>query len=138
MKPITDNVSVTGQLTAEDFKRLAAEGVKTLINNRPDGEIPMQPSAEDLAIAAKDHGLTYHHLPMQGGLTPDLLSGSVDAYANSPTPIVAFCGSGTRSAALWCFAEVKERGVDEVLAAVAAQGYQLEQLRGPLAGFAAA
>jgi len=137
MKPLTDNVSVTGQLRVEDFERLAAAGIKTIINNRPDGEIPMQPGAADLAVAAKDLGLTYHHLPMQGGISPDLIKGSIEAYAQSPTPIVAFCGSGTRSAALWSFAAVKERGVDDVLAAVSAQGYQLEQLRVPLTAFAA-
>ena len=69
---------------------------------------------------------------MQGGISPDLIEESMQAYAHSPAPIVAFCGSGTRSAALWCFANVKERGVDGVLAAVSAQGYNLEQLRGPL------
>lgn len=136
MKPLTDNVSVTGQLTAEDFERLAAAGVKTIINNRPDGEIPMQPRAADLAAAAEKLGLTYHHLPMQGGISPGLLEGSVTAYADSPMPIVAFCGSGTRSAALWCFAAVKDRGVDCVLDVVSAQNYHLEQLRGPLKQFA--
>lgn len=136
MKALTNTVSVTGQLTKADFERLAGAGIKTIINNRPDGEIPMQPTAADLAAAAEALGLTYHYLPMTGGLTPGLLQSSIEAYASSPEPIVAFCGSGTRSAALWCFAAVKEHGVDGVLKAVAKQGYNLEQLRGPLTEFA--
>jgi len=132
MKQIVEGISVSGQLTADDLERLAASGVKTIINNRPDDEIPFQPSADDLANTAEKHDLKYLHLPMAGGLTPDLLEGSMDAYANSPKPIVAFCGSGTRCAALWCFAEVKDRSVEGVLNAVFDAGYNLEQLRGPL------
>ena len=46
--------------------------------------------------------------------------------------ILAFCASGTRSAALWAFAHVNDLGVDGVMSAMHSAGYNLEQIRGPL------
>jgi sulfide:quinone oxidoreductase len=69
---------------------------------------------------------------MAGGLTPGLLEASQTAFDNLPRPIVAFCASGMRSAALWAFAHVDKLGVDGVMDGVTAAGYNLEQIRGPL------
>jgi len=104
----------------------------SFINNRPDMEAPMQPLSEDLEKLAQELGVDYHHIPMAGGLTPGLIEASVTAYKDMPRPIVAFCASGTRSAALWAFAHVEMLGVNGVMEGVSAAGYNLEQLRGPL------
>jgi len=57
---------------------------------------------------------------------------SETVYKDMPRPIVAFCASGTRSAALWAFAHVEKMGVDGVMDGVSAAGYNLEQIRGAL------
>jgi len=69
---------------------------------------------------------------MAGGLTPGIIEASKTAYSEMPRPIVAFCASGMRSAALWAFAHVNKLGVDGVMEAISAAGYNLEQIRGPL------
>ena len=51
---------------------------------------------------------------------------------NLPRPIVIFCASGMRSAALWGFAHAEQMGVDVVMAAISGAGYNLEQIRAPL------
>ena len=99
-------------------------------------EAPVQPRSEGLEQAAQSAGVDYFYIPMAGGLTPGLIEASVTAYENAPRPIVAFCASGMRSAALWAFAHVKQLGVDGVMDAIAEIGYNLEQIRGPLTQYA--
>ncbi|MEX2409088.1 MAG: sulfur transferase domain-containing protein, partial [Rhodovibrionaceae bacterium] len=56
---IDDRFSAAGQLQPEDMAEAAAQGFKTVINNRPDGEGgPEQPSSEACRAAAEAAGLT--------------------------------------------------------------------------------
>lgn len=135
MKELPGDVFVTGQLMPVQLQALAEQGVMTFINNRPDQEAPLQPFSEELEQASISMGLDYFHIPMSAGLSPGLIEASLTAYENAPRPIVAFCASGMRSAALWAFAHVDKMGVEAVMAALTAAGYSLEQLRQPLTNF---
>ena len=135
MKELPGDVFVTGQLLAAQMQALAEQGVMSFVNNRPNMEGPMQPLSEDLEKIAQELGVDYHHIPMAEGLTPGLIEASATAYKELPRPIVAFCASGMRSAALWAFAHVDKMGVDGVLEAISAAGYNLEQIRGPLQSY---
>lgn len=137
MKELPGDVFVTGQLLPAQLQALAEQGVMSFINNRPDQEAPLQPLSDEVEQAAMAVSVDYFHIPMAGGLTPGLIEASITAYASAPRPIVTFCASGMRSAALWAFAHVDKLGVDEVLHAVSAVGYQLGQIRQPLTEFAA-
>jgi len=135
MKELPGDVFVVGQILPEQMRALVEQGVMSVINNRPDMEVPLQPLSDDMEKIAQDMGVDYHHIPMAGGLDAGLIAATRTAYANLPRPIVAFCASGTRSTALWCFAHVDSLGVDGVLDGATEAGYSLEQLRGPLTGF---
>lgn len=135
MRELPGDVFVTGQLMPAQLLALAEQGVMSFINNRPDQEAPLQPTSDDMEQAAMAMSLDYFHIPMAGNLTPGLIEASLTAYQNAPRPIVAFCASGTRSAALWAFAHVDQLGVDSVMAALTGAGYSLEQLRQPLTDF---
>ena len=136
MKELPGDVFITGQLLAAQMQALSEQGVMGFINNRPDMEAPIQPRAEELEQSAQTLGVDYFHIPMAGGLTPGLIEASVTAYKNTPRPIVAFCASGMRSAVLWGFAHVQEMGVESVMDALSAAGFNLEQIRAPLTQFA--
>ena len=136
MKELPGDVFGVGQLLEAQIQALSEQGVMSFINNRPDMEASIQPQSEQLEQAAQSAGVDYYHIPMAGGLTPGLIEASVTAYKNAPRPIVAFCASGMRSAALWAFAHVKQLGVDGVMDALAEIGYNLEQIRGPLTQYA--
>ena len=136
MKELPGDVFVTGQLLGAQMQALSEQGVMGFINNRPDMEAPLQPCAEELEQAAQSLEVDYYHIPMSGGLSPALIEASVTAYKNTPRPIVAFCASGMRSAALWAFAHVKQLGVDTVMEALAEAGFNLEQIRVPLTQYA--
>lgn len=135
MKELPGDVFIVGQILPLQMEALAEQGVMTFINNRPDMEAPLQPLSDILSDTAQNLGVDYHHIPMAGELTPGLIEASVTAYKTMPRPIVAFCASGMRSAALWCFAHSKQMGVDSVLSSVAEIGFNLEQLRAPLVNF---
>lgn len=119
---LAPGLSATGKLDEPDIEALAAAGVKTIINNRPDGEDPGQlPAAEAQRLAAA-HGIQYHHIPVTG---PTLSPTDVDAFAavlaSAPTPIVAHCRSGTRSTLLWALTRLRAGDEPQALIATAAR-----------------
>jgi uncharacterized protein (TIGR01244 family) len=102
-------LSVAGRLDGPDIEALARAGVRTIINNRPDGEDQGQLPAAEARRVAEAHGLAYHHIPVTAAT---LSRADVDAFAaalrEAPAPIVAHCRSGTRSALLWALARMRE------------------------------
>ena len=107
--PLMPGLSVAGRLDRADIDALARAGVRTIVNNRPDGEDPGQlPAAEAQQLAAA-HGIVYHHIPITAAT---LTRGDVDAFAatlrDAAQPVVAHCRSGTRSALLWALTRMRE------------------------------
>jgi len=99
---LTENVAVSGQITADNVAEIAAAGYKVLINNRPDGEEGGQPASTDIAAAAVAAGLEYHHMPITATSFPgpdfDRMSDLLD---DDDRPVLAFCRTGTRCTNLW-------------------------------------
>jgi sulfide:quinone oxidoreductase len=113
---LTSDFAISAQVTVDDVKELAARGVRTLICNRPDGEAADQPSQDTIGRAATAEGLTFHYLPTS---TSDIADSTVDAFATllqqSPTPVVAYCRSGTRAAMLWALSEAGKQSLCDIL-----------------------
>ncbi|HEY1431703.1 MAG TPA: TIGR01244 family sulfur transferase [Stellaceae bacterium] len=107
--PLAPELSVAGRLDRAEIDALAAAGVRTIINNRPDGEDPGQLSAAGAQRIAEAHGIAYHHIPITAAT---LSRADVDAFAavlrDAPAPVVAHCRSGTRSALLWALARMRD------------------------------
>jgi uncharacterized protein (TIGR01244 family) len=107
MKQVTDKFWVAPQISQADIDDAAAHGIRTIINNRPDGEDPGQPAAAAHAEAARAHGMDYQHIPVVGG---SLGRAQIDAFrkalAEAPGPVLAHCRSGTRSLVLYTIGEV--------------------------------
>ena len=90
------------QLQPDDIGRLAAAGFKGIINNRPDNEGPDQPASDALDAEAKRHGLVYRHIPVVPGQATDADARAfAAALEEADGPVVAFCRTGNRAAALW-------------------------------------
>ena len=119
---LAPGISVAGGLGNTDIEALAEQGVRTIINNRPDGEDPGQLPAADAAHIAAAHGITYHHIPITAA---SLSRADVDAFAaalaSAPAPVVAHCRSGTRSALLWALVRLREGASPGELIATAAR-----------------
>ncbi|MEM1144502.1 MAG: TIGR01244 family sulfur transferase [Pseudomonadota bacterium] len=103
---LTETVASSPQIHAEDMAEIAAQGYKVVVNNRPDGEVPDQPTAESLREAAEAAGLEYHFYPVNAFNYPgDGLEEMKRLFADAERPVLAFCRSGTRCANLWISAQ---------------------------------
>ena len=98
---VTDELSVAPQISVADVAEAARQGFRTIINNRPDGEDAGQPASAEIEAAAKAAGLTYAHVPVRGGPTPEQVEQVRQLVAGSDGPVLAFCRSGTRSIVTW-------------------------------------
>lgn len=129
-KPLTLSLSVAPQLSEADVAEAAAQGFRSLISHRPDGEEPGQPSAADMRALAEAHGLAFAHVPAIPGQIGDAdIAAMADTLASLPGPVLAFCRTGTRAATLWALTQAGKTPADTLLAATAAAGYDLEALR---------
>ncbi len=124
------NLSASPQLTPDDVAVAAAQGFRTIIDNRPDGEEPGQPSAATIEAAAREHGLAFVHIPVVSGQVSD---GDVDAmalvFAEQPGPALGYCRTGTRVATLWALAQSGKVDPDTLVNTARDAGYDIEKLR---------
>lgn len=119
-------LSVTGRLDRPDIETLARSGVRTIVNNRPDGEDPGQLDADEACRLAAACGIAYHHIPITAA---SLTRADVDAFAavlrEASAPIVAHCRSGTRSTLLWALTRLRE-GDDPLTLIAEAAGHGID------------
>ncbi len=129
-KALDPSFLVSPQIGPTDMAGLAARGVSTIVNNRPDGEEPDQPAGAEIEAAARAAGLDYRHIPVAGGFGPDEIRAMAEAIDGAQGKLLAFCKSGTRSTYLWAMARAS-RGADgsDLIARAAEAGYDLGPLR---------
>jgi uncharacterized protein (TIGR01244 family) len=98
---LAEDFAVAPQLTPEQLKALAAQGFRSVVNNRLEQE-PGQPPEGDLAAAAADSNLHYERLPVNpGNITIADVARFAELIERLPRPILAFCRSGSRSSILY-------------------------------------
>jgi sulfide:quinone oxidoreductase len=129
-KQITPGLSVSPQITLADAGAAHAQGFRSIIVNRPDGEEPDQPTIEHMRKAATASGLGFIAIPIvPGQLTDEDVARFAEALRTLEGPVLAYCRTGTRSATLWALAEAATLTPDAVLKATSAAGYDLTALR---------
>jgi sulfide:quinone oxidoreductase len=127
IKALTPELSVTSQLTAADVEAARNAGFHAIVCNRPDGESADQTPYEAIESAATRAGMTASYLPVVSG---KILDGEVDAFErlmkSLPGPVLAYCKTGSRSAALWALGRVKTQPLTDVLATAKKAGVDLQ------------
>lgn len=137
IKPLTPDYAVSPQITPDDVAAVKAAGYVTIICNRPDGEIPREVQSAQVAAAAESAGLAFIDNPVfPGAMTQQNLDLQGQAITEAGGPVFAYCASGNRSSIVWSLLNVATLGVDGVLAATTAAGYDHQPLRGQLEHFA--
>ena len=134
IRRVTDSFAVAPQLAPADFAELAAQGFRTVIANRPDGEAPGQMANAKAEAAAKAAGLTYVHIPFAGAPSLDVVDAMQRALRESPAPVLAFCRSGTRSITAWSLVQARAGTLapDNIVRLAAAAGYDMAPMKGLL------
>ena len=126
---IDEKTFVSGQIQPEDFEEIAAEDVRLIVVNRPDGEAPFgQPTAKELEAEAARHGIAFLNLPFTAPtLTPEHVAIFAEALSNADGKILAFCRTGNRSSMLWAAANVALGApLSAVIEQAADAGYDLK------------
>jgi sulfide:quinone oxidoreductase len=141
---MTDIRKLTDRLSVAPFVPPAAlkEGAGvfgTIINNRPDGEEPGQPTSAEIETAAREFGMRYVHIPVVASqIGEEDVRAFCDAVDNGPGPVLAFCRTGTRSTMMWALAQAGKMSAEEIVERARDAGYELSGLRPRLEQQAAA
>lgn len=139
LKPLSADLSVSAQITAADLPAIKEAGFRTIICNRPDNEDAGQPAFEDIAHAAKTLGLETVFQPVTATtLTQDAAKAFNTAATTLPGPVLAYCRTGTRCAALWSLSQAGKRSLVDILAATKAAGYDMSAFAARIASAATA
>jgi uncharacterized protein (TIGR01244 family) len=129
IRTLTDQLSVSPQIGLDDLAQLASAGFRSVINNRPDGEAADQPTSAQLAEAAARHGLAYRYVPVVPG---QFDAGTIGAMAHAldalPSPVLAFCRTGTRSTTVWALQACRHADAEGLLKIAREAGYDLSTL----------
>ena len=133
IRKIDETLSVAPQIWPEDIAEIAQAGFQTVICNRPDGEKPDQPTYDQIAAQAKAAGLEIAFIPFTAfTLTKEILQDFCQAVETMPKPVLAYCGSGTRSATIWALSQAKAgRPLPEIITATDAAGYNVRDALAP-------
>lgn len=133
-KPLAEGFFVSPQIAPADVETVKEAGVTLIINNRPDGEEPGQPTSAEIEAAAKAAGIAYVEIPVSGmNISPAHLDAFDAAVNGTEGPVLAFCRSGTRSTVLRSFARARAGdSADQIINEAAEAGYNIAGQRGAL------
>jgi uncharacterized protein (TIGR01244 family) len=130
IRPLSETFAVSPQIAPEDLAAIKAAGFTTVVCNRPDAEVPLGLQAEDIRRAAEAEGMRFVLNPLShGSLTMDHIDTQGRALAESDGPVFAYCASGNRSSILWALSQAGRVPTDDLVAAGARAGYNLEVVR---------
>lgn len=136
IRTITPTYAVSPQIDPEDIPAIKEAGFVTVIDNRPDAEVP--PSHQSVAMrqAVEAAGLTFVVNPVtHQGLNMEMVHAQNDAMAEGKA--LAYCASGTRSTIVWALGQAQGGSVDAILGAAAQAGYDLGGMRPQLVSLGA-
>lgn len=130
-RKLNDSISASPQIDVADVTRAAADGVRLVINNRPEGESDDQTPGPEIEAAARAAGMDYVAIPVtHAGFSEGQVKAMAEALAGAQGPVLAYCRSGTRSTLLWALAEASRgEDLDELARCAAGAGYDLSPVR---------
>jgi uncharacterized protein (TIGR01244 family) len=128
IRTVTAEFAVSPQISPDDVAAAAKAGYALIINNRPDGEAPGQPSGAEIEAAARSAGLAYAHIPILGRPSVEQVEAVIQAIQAVDGKTLAFCRSGTRSIIAWALGQSSGRSREELTRLGAAAGYDLSNI----------
>ena len=103
---LAPQVYVCGQVFETDLKLIAKQDVRSIVNNRPDGEVPGQPASADLAKAAEELGMTFVHFPVESRkVSKEAAAEFAKVCEGLERPLLIFSATGVRSTKIWEMSE---------------------------------
>jgi len=126
-KKINDDLSIAGQIFAEELRKLAIEGFKSVLNLRsPDENGFFHDEKQEAQIV----GLEYTNIPLNPKeANQELTAEAIEAVENLPKPILIHCAGGARAGGIALIAEAIQAGLtyEEIAQKANELGINLEQ-----------
>ena len=120
---------VSPQISATEVEFLSEKGFEKIICNRPDFEVPpnfqsavIEKSAAEIGLSFEYHPLTFENMHTEN------IEKQMAFIKKSKRPVLAYCTSGTRCAAIWALGQIGKMPKNEILKTTLESGYNLEGL----------
>jgi len=124
LKRLSKEFYTADQLQPSDIKALKERGMRSIVNNRPDGETPDQPCGSDVERAAISLGLEYTAVPVLSKIvTAAELQSFKTAIERLPKPVCGFCRTGTRAMICWALSETNRQCTYSIIESVVGAGF---------------
>ncbi|MDF2388260.1 phosphatase [Nostoc ellipsosporum NOK] len=126
-KKVSDDLSVTGQLTPEQLQQAAQEGFKSVLNLRSPNEAGFLSDEQQQAEAV---GLQYANVPLKPS-EPDkkLTELAIQEIENLPKPVLIHCAAGARAGGIALIVTAINEGLtyEQITQKATELGLNLEQ-----------
>lgn len=130
MKQIDSNYFVSEQITVDDLQNINAQGIKSIICNRPDNEAEDQTNYSDIEEAANKLGMEICFIPVdRNGINNDHIHFFNEAFKKMQHPILAYCRSGMRSTTIWALSNPDKQDPVEIINKANNAGYDISSFR---------
>lgn len=130
---LTTGTFVTPQLFLESFLFLRQQGIKSVIDMRPDGEAKDQPTSSDIESAALEHGIKFSYIPVPHESIPgEAVERLATTLAQKEQPAVLYCRTGRRAVRLFALAEASRfdgPSLDQLQQMVIKAGFEADDLK---------
>ena len=121
--------NVSPQISVTDLEFLSENGFEKIICNRPDFEVPPSFQSNVIKKVATEIGLSFEYHPLTfENMNAENIEKQMFFIDESERPVLAYCTSGTRCAAIWALGQVGKMSKDEILKTMRESGYNLEGL----------
>ncbi len=121
--------NVSPQISVTDLEFLSENGFEKIICNRPDFEVPPSFQSNVIKKVATEIGLSFEYHPLTfENMNAENIEKQMAFIKESERPVLAYCTSGTRCAAVWALGQVEKMSKDEILKTTQESGYNLEGL----------
>lgn len=136
-RKLTENYSVSPQISPEDVAVLRDLGFVMVLCNRPDGEIPPDLQSAAMREAVEDAGLRFEVLPLtHQTMNAENIQRQQELVESAGGPVLAYCASGTRCTVIWALGQAATQGADAVIETAREAGYDISGLRPTLESLA--
>ena len=121
--------NVSPQISLTDVEILSEKGFGKIICNRPDFEVPPNFQSNGIKKVATEIGLSFEYHPLTfENMNAENIEKQMAFIKDSERPVLAYCTSGTRCAAIWALGQIGKMSKDEILKTTLESGYNLQGL----------
>ena len=121
--------NVSPQISLTDVEILSEKGFEKIICNRPDFEVPPNFQSSVIEKSALEIGLSFEYHPLTfENMNTENIEKQMSFIKKSKRPVLAYCTSGTRCAAIWALGQIGKMPKNKILKTTLESGYNLEGL----------